>query len=212
MRLELAERLVCPAPHARTPLIVVAEETRERDLVRGTAGCMLCHREGTFSDGSLRFDREARARGLASPDASAAGAVDDASLLRLAALLGLGEARLPVLLAASFAAFAEPLVAQYDALVAVFGVDGPSPSGVGNVSGCGDALPFADGSFHAAALDGAMTAAVMADAVRCVRTGGRVMAAVSLPLPPGVRELARDERYWVSEVLAPAIVVPLRRA
>jgi len=133
-------------------------------------------------------------------------------LLRLTALLGLAEAGLPLLLTASFAAFAEPLVAQHDALVAVFGAAGPSASGVGNVSGSGDALPFADGSFHAAALDGAHSAALVADVVRCVRVGGRVLAAVSLALPPGVRELARDERHWVGEVLAPAIVVPLRRA
>lgn len=212
MRLELAERLVCPALHARTPLIVVAEETRERDLVRGTAGCMRCHREGRFVDGSLRFAHEASAPDVAASGARTAGASDEAELLRLTALLGLSEAGLPVLLAAAFAAFAEPLVAQHDALVAVFGAAGPSPRGVGNVSGHGDALPFADGSFHAAALDGTHSAALVADVVRCVRAGGRVLAAVSLALPPGVRELARDERHWVGEVLAPAIVVPLRRA
>lgn len=212
MRLELAERLVCPAPHARTPLIVVAEETRARDLVRGTAGCMLCHREGTFLEGSLHFDDAATRPRLAVHDSPAPGAAVDAELLRLVALLGLGEAGLPVLLAASFAAFAAALAAQHDALVAVVGVAAPSPSGVGYVSGCGDALPFADASFHAAALDGAMSATLMADAVRCLRTGGRVLAGISLAVPPGVRELARDDRHWVGEVVPPAIVVPLRRA
>lgn len=221
MRLELAERLVCPSAHARTPLIVVAEETRERELLRGTAGCMACMREGRITDGSLRFAAEntgddasqATRRGDVVNDAVSAGStLDDDQLFRLVALLGLGEAGLPVLLAPSYAGAALPLVEQHDAMVVVFGSDAASPRGVAYVSGCEDAVPFADGSFHAAALDDTMTVSAAADAVRCVRVGGRVMAAASLPMPPRLRELARDAQHWVAEVQAPTVVVPLRRA
>lgn len=219
MRLELAERLVCPAAHARTPLIVVAEETHDRELLRGTAGCMVCMREGRIRDGSLRFVAAPEGAAVASAtqrdDVRGAGvgvAIDDDQLFRLVALLGLGEAGLPVLLAPSYAAAASPLVERHDALVVVFGVDAAGPRGVAYVSGCNDAVPFADGSFHAAALDATMSAAAAADAVRTVRVGGRVMAAASMPMPPRVRELARDAQHWVAEVEAPAVVVPLRRA
>lgn len=205
MRLELAERLVCPAAHARTPLIVVAEETRERDLIRGVAGCMTCAREGIFREGSLEFPSHAEPGGEVV-------VVDDDLLFRLVALLGLGEPGLPLLLAPSLASAASALVARHDAIVAVLEARGASAEGVGIVRGCGDAVPFADGTFHAAALDEALSAAARADAVRCVRVGGRVMAATSVPVPPGVRELARDAQHWVGEVEAPPVVVPLRRA
>lgn len=213
MRLELAERLVCPTAHARTPLIVVAQETRDRDLVRGVAGCMLCMQEGIVRDGSLEFPRHAMrtAPAQAMPEPSAT-APDDDVLFRLVALLGLGDPGLPVLLGPSYAAAAAALVSQREAIVAVLDAEGPSAPGIGIVRGAGDAVPFADGTFHAAALDAYLAEAARADAVRCVRVGGRVMAPVILPVPPCVRELARDAQHWVGEVESPAIVVPLRRA
>jgi hypothetical protein len=210
MRLELAERLVCPVAHERTPLIVVAQETRARDLLRGVAGCMTCAREGTFREGSLEFTLLAPRR-PAERAANTDATLDDEMFVRFVALLGLGESGLPVLLAQEFAAAADALVAQQDAIVAVLDAPGGSAAGVGIVRGAGDAVPFADGTFHAAALDGRMTDASRADAVRSVRVGGRVMAAASVPLPLRVRELARDARHWVGEVEAPPVVVPLRR-
>lgn len=214
MRLELAERLICPATHERTPLIVVAQETRDRDLLRGVAGCMRCRREGHLHEGSLEFASDAAARAAQAPASPAAssGVVDDDVLFRLVALLGLGEPGLPLLLGPSYADAADALVSRHDAIVAVLEAEGASGAGVGKVRGLADAVPFADGTFHAAALDGRLTEAARADAVRCVRVGGRVMAAAELPVPPRVRELARDAQHWVGEVESPALVVPLRRA
>lgn len=216
MRLELAERLVCPAAHERTPLIVVAQETRDRDLLRGVAGCMRCTREGQLREGSLEFSRDAmpasRMADVPASPSSSAGALDDDLLFRLVALLGLGDPALPLLLGPSYADAADALVSRHDAIVAVLEAAGPSGPGVGKVRGAGDAVPFADGTFHAAALDGRLTDAARADAVRCVRVGGRVMASADLPVPPRVRELARDAQHWVGEVEPPALVVPLRRA
>lgn len=216
MRLELAERLVCPASHERTPLIVVSQETRERDLLRGVAGCMRCSREAQFREGSLEFVPDgARGASLGAandPRSQPAAAPDDDMLFRLVALLGLGDAGLPVLLGPRYAGAAEALVLRHDAIIAVLDADGPSGPGVGFVRGAVDAVPFADGTFHAAALDARLPAATCADAVRCVRVGGRVMAPTDVPLPPRVRELARDAQHWVGEVEAPPVVVPLRRA
>lgn len=214
MRLELAERLVCPAAHERTPLIVVSQETRDRDLLRGVAGCMRCMREGQLHDGSLEFAPAAGARVMTAHTSPVPSpqVMDDDLLFRLVALLGLGEPGLPLLLGPSYAAAADALVSRHDAIVAVLEADGPSATGVGKVRGAGDAVPFADGTFHAAALDGQLSDAARADAVRCVRVGGRVMASADLPVPPRVRELARDVQHWVGEVEAPALVVPLRRA
>ena len=216
MRLELAERLVCPAAHERTPLIVVSQETRDRDLLRGVAGCMHCTREGQLHDGSLEFTHDAtqasRMGNARMSSAQASGVVDDDVLFRLVALLGLGDPGLPLLLGPSYVDAADALVSRHDAIVAVLEAEGPSGPGVGKVRGAGNAVPFADGTFHAVALDGSLTDAARADAVRCVRVGGRVMAPADLPVPPRVRELARDAQHWVGEVETPALVVPLRRA
>jgi hypothetical protein len=213
MRLELAERLVCPVNHERTPLIVVSQETRGRDLMSGIAGCMRCSREAQFRDGSLEFVRDVTRETAAGDTTShAAPALDDDMLFRLVALLGLGEAGLPVLLGPSYADAADALVLRHDAIVAVLDAEGPSGPGVGRVRGFGDAVPFSDGTFHSAALDAHLSAVACADAVRCVRVGGRVMAPAEMPVPPRVRELARDAQHWVGEVEEPPVVVPLRRA
>lgn len=207
MRLELAERLVCPAGHATTPLIVVADETVERDLVRGTAGCMTCHREGTFAGGSLSLGDERR---MAASTAPILEPTEDL-VFRLTALLALGDPGQPVLLGDTFQRVAPMLAERFDAAVAVLDAWGASPRGVGHVVGAGDRVPFADGTFAAAALDSHLTEAALTDAVRCVRVGGRVLGDVHTAVPARVRELARDAQHWVGEVVAPPVVVPLRR-
>ncbi len=217
MRLELAERLVCPAPHDRTPLIVVAEATADRDLLRGTAGCMRCYREARIVQGSLEF---AMPTSAADANASAEGAVDagadaadvEALLERLVVLLGISEPGMSVLLSAHYASAAPLLAARHDALVAVLDAAGASTLGVGHVRGAGDVVPFSDGTFAGAALGADVSQAQLHDAQRVVRVGGRLLAAVALPLPLGVRELARDATVWVGEVEASASpVMPLRR-
>ena len=146
------------------------------------------------------------------PALAAMAAPTEDTLLRLAALLGLDGAQHTVLLTAAFTAAALPLAERYDTVVAVMGATGPSPVGVGYVSGSADAVPFADATFHGAALDAATSPALAADVVRCVRMGGRIVGDAALAVPAGVQELARDREQWVGEVEAPAIVVPLRRA
>jgi hypothetical protein len=53
----------------------------------------------------------------------------------------------------------------------------------------------------------------LADAVRVLRAGGRLVAPASAPLPAGTRELARDDREWVAVAEGtPATIIPLRRS
>lgn len=208
MRLELAERLVCPAAHATTPLIVVADETADRDLIRGTAGCMTCHREGRFVGGTLEFGPP-RAMAVSTAPEREPG---EELIFRLTALLSLGDAGQPLLLGETYRQLAPILAERFDAAVAVIDAWGPSPRGVGHIVGVGERVPFADGTFAAAALDSRLTADALADAVRCVRVGGRVLGDATTVPPARVRELARDAQQWVGEVAAPSVVVPLRRA
>lgn len=194
MRLELAERLICPAAHEATPLIVVAQETHERDLRTAQLGCMLCRRAGEVRDGSVQLGQ----RGAQPDDAPPHDVTADA-LLRLAALLGLDEANALVLLGRRYALFAPKLVEAHEAIVAVYAVAGASPWGVGHIQVTEGSVPFTSGTFVAAALDGSMIATTIADAVRCVRVGGRIVGEAVLSVPRGVRELARDAVEWVGE-------------
>ncbi|MNC89281.1 hypothetical protein D3C83_51900 [compost metagenome] len=96
---------------------------------------------------------------------------------------------------------------------------------VSAITGFGDAIPFSDGTFRAAALGTAIPGAAADaatpgaglslaranDAVRCTALGGRVVGASVTPLPEGTRDLARDEKEWVAEVDARATVVELKR-
>jgi hypothetical protein len=77
----------------------------------------------------------------------------------------------------------------------------------------GDRIPLAAGHVRGVALDAAMsTERRLEGFVRALRPGGRLVAPAGTPLPPGVRELARDAREWVAERVAPASPpVTLRR-
>lgn len=215
MRLELAERLLCPAPHERTPLIVVAEASADRDLLRGSAGCMRCHLEAQFVQGSLVFPAAAGAAEVSpAEDVSGAAALpaNDTLLERLEALLGISEPGMSLLLSARYAAVAASLAERHEAVVAVLDAAGPSAAGVGHVRGAGAVVPFSDATFAAAALGEDVSAAQLHDALRTVRVGGRVLAAAALPLPAGVRELARDASDWLGEVsVSVSPVMVLRR-
>lgn len=191
MRLELSERLVCPAPHERTPLVVMALETRERDLVRGAAGCMTCHRNATIERGDVMFTARATM-----PDASqvqaAATAVD-----RLEAQLGLSEPGARVLLSGRYAQCAVVLAQRVDALVVVLNTPVPRAAGVGVVFLDEPVVPFSDATFNAAAIDQGASSAQWADVVRTLQREGRIVATLPTELPDGVRELARDATEWV---------------
>jgi hypothetical protein len=204
--------------------VVVASEVVERELRRGVAGCPICRFEARFEGGDLRGDAtEANARTTASATASAtpgaparpgsdAPATVDA-IDRLIALLGLAEPGGAVLLTGAYATLASALAQRCE--VAVITDQPHQPRAledpVSAISGFGDAIPFSDGTFRAAALGASTSQPRGSDAVRCTVRGGRVVGAAALQLPEGARELARDEREWVAEVDARATVVELKR-
>lgn len=216
MRLELAERLRCPRPHAPTPLIVVAQRTVERELLDGVAGCPVCHLEARFEDGDLRFPAvpDSPVRTTEAATRSRADApIEPEQLLRLVALLGLAEPGGAVLLSGGYAAFAEALVRSVDVRALVLAESHAGVEGVSVVRLVEPAVPFVDATFRAAAIAADTPLPLLLDILRSVAPGGRVVGALPLLPPDLVRELARDEREWVGEVQrAAGPVVPLRRA
>lgn len=211
MRVELAEILRCPAAHDASSLITLASARERGVLIEGVLGCPHCGAEYALTDGAVNF---ADPRGV--PHPQRAGSDADAAM-RLAALLRLEYAAVPVMHVALLGDYARAAcaiarlvpvhvisinatVVEYD-LVDTLWV---SPA---------QQLPFADDALVGAACD-TIHVPLLADVTRVVRPGGRVMAPISVPVPAGCRELARDEREWVAEVVArphTSPLTPLRR-
>ncbi|MCC6782223.1 MAG: hypothetical protein IT457_05235 [Planctomycetes bacterium] len=205
MRLELAERLRCPNPHAPTPLVVVSRRKRDRELLEGFAGCPVCRLEARITAGHVQFEGTASA-----PAFAPTGAAPE--LERVIALLGLSEPGGAVMLTGRYAALAEPLAMLTEAAVVVMHAEtGSASDGVSAVLGALSRVPFTDATFRGAALDDGTPRAIVEDAVRTVAPEGRVLASVALTMPAGLKELARDDHEWVAARVSVDPVVELRR-
>ncbi len=221
MRLELAERLRCPAPHAPTPLIVVAQRTVGRDLLEALLGCPVCRLEARIVDGDVRFDAavpsEAAAGVAATATASPPRIGPVPELERVVALLGLSEPDGAVLLTGRYAALGVPLATLTGVHVIVMHADADaSPDATveattAAVHGCPAAAPFSDATFRGAALDSGLPAPFITDAVRATAIGGRVLAVAGVAAPGGLKELARDDREWVAARESTGAIVELKR-
>lgn len=225
MRLELAERLRCPGPHAATPLIVVAQRTAGRELLAALLGCPVCRLEARVVDGDVRFDDAAAPRATdpaarARPEAMRTESVPE--LERVVALLGLAEPEGAVLLTGRYAALAGRLATLTGVHVVVMHAEGMArgadaqgatavDASVSAVEGCAAAAPFSDATFRGVALDRELPAAFVADAVRATALGGRVLAAAGVPRPAGLEELARDDTEWVAARASDGAIVELKR-
>ena len=198
-------------------MIVVASGVEERELVRGTAGCPVCHAEVRITEGDVWFGEPASAAPLASRTALSADETE--SLDRLIALLGLAEPEGVVLLMGRYSSFALPIAERTGCSVVTAGApDGPGAVAgraaslpVAAVRGSPPCIPFSDATFRAAALDESVAGALAADVVRSVAIGGRVLGTVAVDRPPGIVELARDATEWVGEREAPTPMVSLGR-
>ena len=207
MFVELIELLRCPNAHEETPLVVSAERTVDRHLVQGMLGCPVCRAEFPIANGVAEFGAAPRVRPEA-PDAESA--------MRLAAFLELNEVRRFAILCGRHASQADQVarIAQTPLVL----VNGPADAGNAAASmRVKDAMPFAAGAAHAAALDESVVPALAASIVAVVRPGGRVVGPASMAPPAGVREIVRDDRMWVAEKIAAPVdpaprLVTLKRA
>ncbi|MCC6243140.1 MAG: hypothetical protein IT353_09880 [Gemmatimonadaceae bacterium] len=204
MRVELAEILRCPEPHEAAALIALASAREHGVLTSGVLGCPLCGAEYSLEGGAVSFLRSRETPTSVPLDVDASHESDELSM-RVAALLQLDYVALPVVHAALMGTYARSAraLAQLSS-VHIVAINAHA-SDFQHVDalwlGHELRLPFGDDALVAAAVD-ASHASYLADAVRVVRPGGRVIAPVTLPAPAGCRELARDDREWVAEVVA----------
>lgn len=200
MHIDLLEHLRCPRGHEESWLVAAFDRMAGRHVVEGRLGCPVCEASYPIVAGVARFDE----RRESDPHEPSSAAADEGEAFRAAALLGLADGRGVAMLSGSWCRHAAKIVAVVaDVHLLLLDPDvRPEAEDSGTISAivAPGRLPLAAGSLIGAALDeGEATPERLADAVRALRDGGRLVAPAAAPRPEGVSELARDERQWVAE-------------
>jgi uncharacterized protein YbaR (Trm112 family) len=211
MFIELVDALRCPNQHEESWMVASADRMEARHIVSGTLGCPVCKAEFPIRDGVVDFrQREGGRR----PEFDEARPIGTDVAVKLAALLDLTDAQGFAVLVGEWGAHATMLANLVDTPLIV--VD-PADEVVGapgiSVIRCDGEIPLATASARGIAID-APSEQRIGSAIRVVRSGGRVLAPVAIPLPAGVRELARSEELWVAEreaLASPLVALHVRR-
>lgn len=190
MRVETIELLRCPEAHESSPLVTVAH-TREGDrLIDGALGCPVCGAEYALKDGVV----------FLAPDRGDTPLESRVDAMRTAALLGLSEPGMRVVLCGALGAAADEIEAATGATCITMNASATvraASKADHVVLGREQALPFSPASLSGLAVDD-VNIAWLSDAARVMRAGGRVLAPAHAAVPAGVRELARDATAWVA--------------
>lgn len=212
MFIELVDQLRCIRPHESSWLVASAARMEGRDIVSGLLGCPVCRTEYPIERGIARFDRPLAGEGAppapdaAVPDAAAAPANEagDEMAMRLTALLGLAGGGGFAIIGGHWGRHAATVheLSSVPLLLLEPPDDVAMGDGLSGVRAAG-AVPVARGSTRAVALGpGTTSPAQVEGAVRVLRPRGRLVAPAEVPVPPGIREIARDATMWVGERVA----------
>jgi len=190
----LVDVLRCVKPHDDTWLVASIERADERDIMTGMLGCPICFAEYPIREGVVIFSESAPKPAFRAPV--------EADAIRLAAALDLTDPRMTVVLHGAWGAHA-PLLRGFSPVQLLL-VNPPA----GMTSGDGVSIvraehaPLAHGSVNAVAVD-ADASSIMIESLRAsLRAGGRMLGPVSVAVPAGLTELARDDEVWVAELPA----------
>jgi uncharacterized protein YbaR (Trm112 family) len=181
MYILLTDILACPRCGPEFGVVLLADRVGERRVLEGRLGCPNCREQYPIHHGVLdvRTAGDAVAGGESpSPDPSVQG--DDAeAAVRLAALLGLADARGTVLIAGAGAALADAVSALVEEIeVAALTPEPPAGderAGVSRIAGGGGRFPFRDRTLRGVALTGGADDALLAEGVRVLQPGGRLV-------------------------------------
>ncbi|HYH80178.1 MAG TPA: hypothetical protein VEX86_10280 [Longimicrobium sp.] len=188
MHILLTDILTCPRCGPEFGLILLADRIEERRVLDGRLGCANCREQYPVRGGEvdLRLPGAAPAPAAAGAEGSAAsGDGGQEAAVRLAALLGLADAQGKVLLAGPGAALAEAVAAlvpevEVIALAPEPGDAGERP-GVTRMAGATAPLPFRARTLRGVALTGGADAAALAEGVRVLQPGARLVVDGAAP-------------------------------
>ena len=194
MFIPLVDVLRCVKPHDDTWLVASIERADERDIISGMLGCPICFAEYPIRDGVVFFTEQAPAPDYAAP------MEDDA--MRLAAALDLTDARMTAVLHGAWGAHAALLRGISPVQLLLVNPPPGMSSGDGVSIVRAEHAPIAHGAVNAVAVDAHANPEMLASLRASLRAGGRMLGPVSVPVPDGLIELARDDEVWVAELSA----------
>ncbi|MDB4947906.1 MAG: hypothetical protein JWM27_555 [Gemmatimonadetes bacterium] len=205
MHILLTDRLACPRCGPAFGLILLADRIDDRRVLDGRLGCANCREQYPVAGGSADLRTGPSA---AEPDGPADGGQEAA--VRIAALVGLADNPGPVLIAGPGAELAPAVAAlvagpEIVALTARPSVGVETP-GVSRLA-AGPAIPFQDRTLRGVALTGGADRALLAEAVRVLVPGSRLV------VDPASPSTADEVRALGAEVLldqAGAVVAAVR--
>jgi uncharacterized protein YbaR (Trm112 family) len=178
MHILLTDILACPRCGPDFGLVLIADRVEERRVLEGRLGCPNCREQYPVRGGELdaRLSTAAPADSAGSSGDAAVG--DAGAAVRLAALLGLADARGTALIAGPGAALAAEVAALVPELevvaLAAEPVEGEEQPGVSRVA-AGAGLPFRSRTLRGVALTGGADPALLAEAVRVLQPGARLV-------------------------------------
>jgi len=192
---ELVDVLRCPRPHEESWPVLAARRVDGRDIVDGVLGCPVCHAEFSIVDGVARFAKL--------PNGTPSAGASEEEALRLVALLDLTGARGYAIIVGDLGAHAPNMRELTDLQLLLVNppadvVMGSGLSGI-TIGPEWTKLPVAAASARGIALDDTTTQAQLVAGIEAVAVGSRVLSPIALPMPDGVKELARDNRHWLAE-------------
>lgn len=221
MLLALTDHLRCTAQHEESALVARADFAEHRRMARGVLGCPVCHVEREVRGGVVYWGGVVAAAAFVAGTAGTADTAgtdtdtDPDAVIRAGALLRFGDSLAPFVLCGDEGSAAIGLSGMADAAIVLLDPPDDRAAPLATVIRGAPAVPLADRSVRGIALDARGTdPAWLASAVRVLAPRGRLVAPVGVGVPPGIRELARDDKQWVGERDAGvvAIVHTLARA
>jgi hypothetical protein len=203
---DLADALRCIRPHEPAALITSVDRLSGRQIISGSLGCPVCDARYPVIDGAAVFDAASLDRCRAAPAVLGA---DEAGVIRVGALLNLTDPAGWVLLEGAASAAGAALHALLDSAVVMLNPPGPIPTGAELSVIYAPVAPFSPGLLRGAAVSQSVDPALADSVVGALRASGRIMGPVTVPVPSGVAELARDAHGWVGTRRAEPTTVPV---
>ena len=209
MFIPLVDILRCVNAHDETWLVASIERADDRYIVEGTLGCPTCLAEYPIREGVVYFTEV--------PVQTPSAIPDEPEAMRLAAALGLTEARMTAVLVGTWGAHAQLVRGVSPAQLILLNAPEGTTSGDGISVIASETIPLAQQSIDAIAVDESFALEESGAAtLPALKRGGRLLAPVSVQIPRGFTELARDDEVWVARVddreIVSAPILPTRRS
>jgi uncharacterized protein YbaR (Trm112 family) len=208
MFIPLVDSLRCPRAHEDTWLVASIDLAEERHIREGILGCPKCLAEYPIREGIVYFAEPAL-------DDDNTTQPNEEDAVRVAAALDLTDARMTAVLHGSWGVHAPIMRGFSPAQLILLNPPRTVASGDGISIVYADTAPIARAIANGVAFGANASAAMRDSLVATLKAGGRLLGPTSHPVPPEVRELARDADVWVarleSSAMVSAPILPTRR-